>query len=213
MIAALSLAALAFGTIHVIADHRRAWTVTWWSKPATMLAILAIVLLFARPLAGYAGLIAAGLVASLVGDVFLMLRPVRFLAGLIAFFLAHLIYIAAFAGQVTPGPPGLAALLLVAGAVVYRLMWPGLRGLRAPVLAYVLAIMAMVWTALSVWLARPDAASAAAAAGAVFFLLSDTSLGIARFRFRYPGAQAVTLGTYYLGQWLIALSAVWLGRT
>jgi uncharacterized membrane protein YhhN len=209
VIAALSLAALILGTIHIVADHRRAWITTWWSKPATVLAILALVLLLARPLDGYAGLIAAGLVASLVGDVFLMLRPARFLAGLIAFFVAHLIYIAAFAGQVAPGPAWLAAMLIVAGALVYRLLWPGLGGLRGPVLAYVLAIMAMVWTAVSVWLARPDAASAAAAAGALLFLASDTSLGVARFRHRYPGAQAVTLGTYYLGQWLIALSAVW----
>jgi uncharacterized membrane protein YhhN len=209
VIAALGLAALTLGTIHIVADYRRAWVTTWWSKPATMLAILAVVLLFARPLDEYAALIAAGLVASLIGDVVLMLRPARFLAGLVAFFIAHLIYIAAFAGQVVPGPIGLAVALLAAGAVIYRQLWPGLHGLRLPVLAYVLAILAMVWTAWSVWLARPDAGSAAAAAGALLFLISDTSLGFARFRYRYPGAQAVTLGSYYVGQWLIALSAVW----
>jgi uncharacterized membrane protein YhhN len=93
------------------------------------------------------------------------------------------------------------------GVAIYAYLRPGLGTLRLPVLAYVAAIVTMVWTAVTAWTTHGGPGAAAAAAGALFFLASDTSLGIARFRHRYPGAQAVTLGTYYLGQWLIALSA------
>jgi uncharacterized membrane protein YhhN len=207
----LSLAAALFGTIHIVADHRRAWVTTWWSKPATVIALLALVVLLAPAESDYAFLIIVGLGASLTGDIFLMLRPERFLAGLAAFLVAHLIYIVAFAGLAWPGHPAVAIVLAVFAAVILRVLEPGLGPLRWPVLGYVLAIAAMVWLAVSAWLSHPSASTAVGAAGAVLFLASDTSLGVARFRWRYPGAQAVTLVTYYLGQWLIALSAVWSG--
>jgi uncharacterized membrane protein YhhN len=203
----LSLAALLCGIIHIVADHRRAWITTWWSKPATMLAIVGVACAGPGPLDGYGRLIVFGLACSLVGDVFLMLRPARFVAGLVAFFFAHVIYIVAFTGRSGPGNYGLAVLLAGLGVAIYAYLRPGLGTLRLPVLAYVAAIVTMVWTAVTAWTTHGGPGAAAAAAGALFFLASDTSLGIARFRHRYPGAQAVTLGTYYLGQWLIALSA------
>lgn len=211
MILTLSLAAALFGTIHIVADHRRAWVTTWWSKPATVLMLLALVVLLAPAESDYAYLIIAGLGASLAGDVFLMLRPERFLAGLAAFLVAHLIYIEAFAGLGWPGNLAVGLVLVVFAVVIFRVLQPRLGPLRWPVLGYVLAIATMVWLAVSAWLAQPSASTAAGAVGALFFLVSDTSLGLARFRWRYPGAQAVTLATYYLGQWLIALSAVWSG--
>jgi uncharacterized membrane protein YhhN len=208
---ALSLAAMVCGIVHIVADHRRAWVAAWIAKPATMLAIMAAALAAPGPLDGYGRLIALGLACSLVGDVFLMLRPARFLAGLVAFFVAHLVYIAAFAGRAQPDNLWLAILLAGFGTAIYAFLRPGLGRLRLPVLAYVAAIVTMVWTAVTAWTTIGGAGPAAAAAGAVFFLVSDTSLGVARFRHRYPGAQAVTLGTYYVGQWLIALSAGPLG--
>jgi uncharacterized membrane protein YhhN len=208
LILASGIVALACASVHIVADHRRAWTTTWWSKPATMLAIMAPVVLAPGPFTRYAGLIALGLGLSLAGDIFLMLRPERFLAGLVAFFLAHLAYIAAFAGAAAPAGDGLAVVLAGLGVLIYAYLRPGLGPLRIPVMAYVAAILTMVWTAVSAWQTLGGSAAAAAAAGALCFLVSDTSLGVARFRRRFPGAQAITLGTYYLGQWLIALSAV-----
>lgn len=203
----LSTAALLFAIVHIVADHRRAWLTTWWSKPATMLAIIGLFLTGEGPMGLYPSLILASLICSLVGDVFLMLRPMRFLAGLIAFFVAHLIYIAAFTTLAPPSAFAIGTVLLVSGAGIYAYLRPGLGRLWLPVMLYVLAIVTMVWGALSAWQSLGTVATAAAAVGALLFLASDTSLGVARFRLRYPGAQVVTLGTYYAGQWLIALSA------
>ena len=52
-----------------------------------------------------------------------------------------------------------------------------------------------------------SASLAIAAAGAVLFLASDSMLAIDRFRLPFKAAQALVLSTYWLGQWLIALSA------
>ena len=46
------------------------------------------------------------------------------------------------------------------------------------------------------------------ALGASFFALSDSILGINKFRFPVPGADYSILATYYVGQLLIALSVI-----
>jgi uncharacterized membrane protein YhhN len=65
----------------------------------------------------------------------------------------------------------------------------------------------MVWLALSLWRSVGGEATASLAAGAVLFMISDAVLGYARFRHRFRAAQAIILGTYYAGQWLIASGA------
>ena len=46
----------------------------------------------------------------------------------------------------------------------------------------------------------------AAAWGAVLFLASDANLAINKFRLPFEAAPVVILGTYWIGQWLIARS-------
>jgi len=87
-----------------------------------------------------------------------------------------------------------------------RLLWPSLGGLKAPVAVYVAAILLMAWQAANRWLALGDGGSAAAFAGALLFVASDSALAWGRFRGEFRGSQAVVLGTYFAAQWLIALS-------
>lgn len=204
----LGLAALACGVAHIVADYRHAWTATYLFKPLTMVAIIAVV---ALPPGAYPALrvwVIAGLCLSLIGDVFLMLRPARFLAGLVSFLVAHLAYCAAFvaAGAGLWWPALLPVLL--GGLLMARLLWPGLDGMRVPVAVYISAIVLMVWLALSLWHGVHDRASGLLATGAVLFMISDAVLGYARFRDRFWSAQALILGSYYAGQWLIANGAL-----
>ncbi len=207
MILLLSLAALACGTIHIVADGRRAWVTTWWSKPATMLAILAIVLLSPGPRDGYVTLVAVGLLFSLAGDVFLMLPSDRFLPGLASFLVAHLLYIAAFgrAAGLVLSPEALLPFVAYA-AVLVPLLWPHFGRMRGPALLYVLAILAMGWQAAGQWLAVREAWAVLALAGAALFVVSDSALAWNRFRAPFHASQLVVLSTYYAAQWLIALS-------
>lgn len=178
-------------------------------KPlATALVILVALRAEHGTATGYRPLVVTGLACSLAGDVLLMLPRERFVAGLVSFLFAHLFYAAAFAldgGGARPGAWAAAPLALY-GALMLRLLWPGLGGLKAPVAAYVAAILLMAWLAASRWLALGDGGSASAFAGSLLFVASDSALAWNRFRGGFAGAQALVLGTYFPAQLLIALS-------
>ncbi len=204
---ALLGAALAFGALHILADYQRQWARTYLYKPMAMVAIIALVLTHGIPADYYRWAILVGLILSLVGDVFLMLKPARFLPGLFAFLLAHVVYITAFSSRIDVlGLPATAA-AIAAGTGMLYLLWPGLGKLRGPVILYVGAIAAMVATAVSAAAADPLPGRTAAAIGSLLFLASDACLGYARFRQGFPAAQGLILGSYYPAQTLIALSA------
>jgi uncharacterized membrane protein YhhN len=180
-------------------------------KPLATLLILALVAVSAPlPPSSYHWAIAAGLLFSTAGDVFLMLPRDRFVAGLASFLVAHLCYLAAF----TADAPFGAGLLLwlpffIAGGAVVMLVWPGLRpALRGPVAAYVLVIAAMAGQATGRWSVGGNEAALLAAVGAGLFVVSDAVLAIDRFRWPFGAARAVTLATYWSAQLLIALSVV-----
>jgi uncharacterized membrane protein YhhN len=178
-------------------------------KPLTTLLILWLAI--AQPAHGYhhpfyKPLVAAGLAFSLAGDVLLMLRRERFVAGLAAFLAAHLLYIGAFTLGGTQATWWLVAPLAAYGAVLLRILLPRVSAeLRAPVAVYALALLAMAWAAM-----ERDAAGTRGGLftfpGGLLFVASDSALAIDRFAWRFRGAHGVVLGTYYAAQLLISLS-------
>jgi len=186
------------------------WTLLHWvGKP---LATFAIAVLAVRhsPHAprNLRSAVIAGLACSLVGDVLLMLSPRLFVAGLVAFLVAHLCYLRAFTLDARWFGDRLALAVLAAiGAAVLAVLWASLPvPLRAPVLAYVVVIVAMAAQAFARRRARPSRATNAAAIGATLFVASDALLAIDRFRAPIPLASLWVLGTYWLAQWGIAQS-------
>jgi uncharacterized membrane protein YhhN len=187
------------------------------AKPfSTMLVILVAALSYARPEvnATYTAWILAGLVLSMVGDVALMFPSQRaFLAGLVAFLLAHVVYTAVF--TVTSGFqwPDLitGAILLAIAAAVYWYLLPGLGRMRVPVAFYILIICLMVNRALSSLFGETFGLTAAwlVAIGAFLFWISDLMLGVNRFRQAFSWNR-ISLAFYYGGQLLIALSTGYL---
>jgi len=187
------------------------------ARLAAMLKPLPIALLAAATLRGdgagdsYRTLVGAALVFSMAGDIFL-LSPKRFVPGLVSFLVAHLIYIAAFAPAANVGVGGLALLVPFVGfaALVLRYLWPHLGRHRAPVCVYVGAITTMGWLAMLRALGGEVAPEDGllALGGAFAFMASDTTLAINRFAHPIRGGQIVIMGTYYLAQTLLTLSAV-----
>ena len=175
-------------------------------KPLPVLALAAWVASRSTRLDGR--LVAAGLVASAVGDA--VLEGGAFLPGLFAFLCAHLAYVAAFLAS--ERRPALARLLPFAAwsSAAYAHMRPGLGTLALPVAAYVAVITVMMWRAA----ARvgsphvPRQAALLGLAGAIAFGMSDTLLAINRFAEPVPGAGWLVIVLYWLGQWGIAGSAV-----
>lgn len=195
---------------------------------AKTLASLAFVAVGALAIAGgrssYQEWILGGLVLGLVGDLALLDKR-GFVVGLGAFLLGHVAYIVAIAQVVPPrawlAQAGwLAALPAAVGIATLGLLWRRLGSLRAPVIAYVLAIVTMMIAALAqvnthvaaslsdgiVWRPLPSPNRQLLLAGASLFFVSD--LAVARDKF--VGARFLNklwgLPAYYAGQLLIAWS-------
>jgi uncharacterized membrane protein YhhN len=171
-----ALAALAYGLLLV-------------SRPPSLLravvkttAVAALALL--AWVEGGAPLLVAALALSALGDAF-MGDPDRFLTpGLGSFLLAHVAYVVLFFPYAFVTGPGLDPLRMLALAatlvvmvVLLRWLWGGLGKMKAPVIAYVVAIGAMVATSLMM-----DGALWPAMAGAVAFMASDAILAGQLFR-------------------------------
>jgi uncharacterized membrane protein YhhN len=152
------------------------------------------------------GLFVAALAWSLAGDVALMLPGDRFVAGLGSFLLAHVAYAVGFALH-----PGDTADFVIAAAVVVVVATPlgarviralsasGHAALRAPVAVYVVAISAMVTTAVA-------CGNALAIAGAALFFSSDALIAEQRFVRERRFVPVVIMVTYHLGQAGLVLS-------
>jgi uncharacterized membrane protein YhhN len=193
-------------TIFAVTQNRR--LVLYIFKPLTMFFIILIALQSRFPTSSfYKYAIIAGLIFSLVGDVFLMLPVDRFIQGLVSFFIAHLFYIAALTFEGGQNlPPVIMLPFMLYGISMVRWLWPRLGKMRLPVLAYMLIISMMGWTATGRWIGTRQPGSLFAFLGAVLFIISDSVLAVDRFKAHFRSAQAYILSTYFIAQWLIALS-------
>jgi uncharacterized membrane protein YhhN len=152
-------------------------------------------------------ILAAALVLSCLGDVFLHLGARRyFMHALAAFLLAHLAYILLFARQwprplhPSPAQLTLTALVLVYSVILSSWLWTGLGAQVVPVMAYAVAITAMTVSAILAGFARPYVC-----VGAMLFVLSDSLIAAGRFKMPLPLAAYLIWPTYYLGQYAIAI--------
>ena len=158
-------------------------------------------------------MLCAALLACLAGDVLLMLPGNYFLAGLAAFLVGHLFYIALLRAdtQAWPWFPNRVALgaTLVAGLSLYLFIWPGLNDpvLKAAVALYALVIALMAAQALGRAASLQTPASRLVAVGACFFMLSDSLIAINRFVQPLPMEALLVLSTYYVAQMLITANA------
>jgi len=207
----LSAAAAAAAVLSVRAHYggTAAQRQVYLFKPLATLLILALALALPQPVSGhYRWAVAAGLLFSTAGDIFLMLPRDRFIFGLASFLVAHLCYVAAFSTDVAFGTaPGWWLPYLFVGGAIVVVLWPGLKAaLRGPVVVYVAVIAVMAGQAAARWDALFSGAALLALAGATLFVVSDAVLAIDRFRRPFAAARGVTLATYYSAQWLIALS-------
>lgn len=184
----------------------------WLTKTGAMLCLIA-----AYTLSGgwqTSSWFGMGLIFSLGGDTFLLLPPRYFLAGLAAFFLAQLSYILAF--HHPPAPLWInhllsAGVLLIVALVAFRRVLAVLpaesraKRLQWAILLYILAISAMVYSALAtLWNpAWPLSAAWLAVAGAIFFYFSDWTLANQRFIRTTRSGRLIVMITYHLAQVLL----------
>ncbi len=148
-----------------------------------------------------------GLALSWFGDLFLTYNGrTPFVAGLASFLAGHVAYVIAFINRgLDDGVYLLLAAVVVAAIPVMRWLMPTVpRELKAPVIAYIGVISAMVATAGATNMADTDWRIPI---GALAFYLSD--IFVARDRFASPGLVNRYLGLplYFGGQLLLAWAA------
>ena len=202
----LAVGVLALGVAHIKFDLQKNWRAVYVTKPLTMALIICWALVSASfPLTAFGKWMLAGLGFSLCGDVFLMLRRERFLAGLCSFLVGHLCYVAAFltAGSQPPLWAWLTLFAICVGLSSY--LWSHLGSLKIPVLVYSLVIMSMGVMAIGLAYAQtPFASAPSAITGALLFVFSDACLAINRFRRPLPASPVWVMGSYFSAQWFLA---------
>jgi uncharacterized membrane protein YhhN len=207
----ISLAALLSAALTITGYYLRPLrrTLIHICKP---LATILIVIIAARSgkilTDSYTRAISIGLLFSLLGDIWEMLSRRHFLKALVCFLITHICYALAFL-TIAPSYGFLWPIIPLAliGAAILTYLWPALSaGMKAAVGLYVGVIVIMVALAAGRALAHPTIGTLFAAIGALLFLVSDGGLAVNRFRRPFLAAQALILGTYFLGQLLIALS-------
>lgn len=216
----LSVAIGVSGLVYLWAATKGWRTVLYVLKPGTMLLIilLAVSGVLSGATGSYAMWVVAALVASVVGDIFLMLPKDRFIYGLAAFLVGHLFYIYAFWGAL---PVQMDLRDLVRAIPLVFGFWALLREIRAglrergqhrlliPVVVYATVIGVMFWRALGLGGADHMPVPAwQVVVGATLFVISDGVL--ARDRFVKPIAyrDLLVMGTYFTAQYLFALSTL-----
>ncbi len=150
--------------------------------------------------------ILAGLIFSLLGDVFLMFEKKYFLHGLVAFLITHIFYALAFITGSEFFYGGLIPLLLFS-IFIYLIIRQGLGKYNIPVIIYMLIASSMVWMAINRFLTYKDTSSIFILCGSILFILSDGMLAINKFRREVKFAEVFILGSYYAAQFFIAMSA------
>ena len=209
------IAALIFAALEALAPWQNSSRLKYIAKPAVMIALF----IWLGTSVGFSGALLwfrLGILFSLLGDVLLMLSFDRlFLAGLIAFLLAHVAYIIGF--NIPPSPVSawglFVALMIGIGGVriLRRILTPlqaqGQAGLRIPILIYGFVISIMLLYAM---LKLTDISWRAGAAlwvalGAFLFYLSDIILAWMKFIAPIQNGRIYNILAYHLGQ--IALIA------
>jgi uncharacterized membrane protein YhhN len=202
----LAVAAVA-AVANWVAVARSAKAVEYVAKPLTLTALVGVALALDPQDGTVRTWFVVALVASLAGDVFLMLPRDLFVAGLGAFLVAHVAYTGGLVAA------GIDAAWLVVGVAAVAVAVAGIgpplvRGVRrtapelvVPVVAYVVVISTMVAAAVGT-------GDGTAAAGAVLFYASDALIGLTRFVRAHPRGNLAVMVTYHLGQALLVLSLV-----
>lgn len=182
-------------------QHELASMTKWLLMP-----LLALAVLWATPLRRSAttALLVGAITLSWIGDISLIGDgPTLFVLGLVFFLLAHIAYLVLFV-------KGLGFQRPRRWAVVYVLWWLAFVALLGPSLGAMLlpvALYGVVLGAMAAWASR---GTAAIAAGAALFLVSDTLLGSNKFldSFQLWQSGFLVMLSYLAGQGLIAWGVI-----
>lgn len=152
----------------------------------------------------------AALLFSLLGDILLMFTNISsnfFTGGLLAFLMAHIMYILVFLRKKNTHKKAsiLTPILLIYGLGVFYFLKDGLGDMFVPVILYMLVILTMVITAFLRHESVSKMSYNLVFLGAIFFITSDSLLAINKFYEPFETAGILIMLTYGIAQYFIVL--------
>ena len=147
-----------------------------------------------------------GLVFSMLGDISLVWRTKYFIAGMIFFGIAQTFYVIAFGFH--KKRPFTALVCIVAGSTIDFYILPGIKEtlMKYLVVTYTVLIFTMIWRAFDRYVSHECNRNLYGLIGAIIFAASDLIIAVDKWSFPISGSSAYVMITYYLAQFLIALS-------
>ncbi|RPJ24107.1 MAG: lysoplasmalogenase [Chloroflexi bacterium] len=202
--------ALLFSALEALAVSKHIQKLEYIAKPAVMVCLF-LWLYSSTGLQGNPFWFGMGILLSLAGDVLLMLSLDRlFLFGLMAFLMAHIVYITGFReelGIINVWSVLLLAIIAINASRLIRRILGALRlkgenKLVIPLLVYGIVISFMLFAAMSTLYDPAWKASAAllVSAGAFLFCTSDVILAWNKFVSPIRNGRVVNIALYHLGQ-------------
>lgn len=150
----------------------------------------------------------AALIFSLAGDVFLLFvakSQLFFMAGLIMFLLAHIMYILVFLKKRNERKKSLIFLFLTIayGGILFGILYKGLGDMLIPVVIYMIVILLMSNTAYLRKERVSQSSYSLVFLGSLFFMLSDSLLAFTMFYKSLFMETVWVMATYATAQFLI----------
>jgi len=158
----------------------------------------------------------AGLFFSWAGDVILEFSDNNsnfFIIGLVCFLLTHLLYFIVF--FITPGKNSILSNriyflipVIIYGVILVSYLYAGLAEMKLPVILYAIIILTMLTAAIN----RKDKVNKVSfylvLAGAILFVISDSSIAITKFSHPFKSSVIVIMSTYVVAQYLIVIGYI-----
>jgi len=153
------------------------------------------------------------LVFSLLGDILLMFVDTSsnfFIGGLIAFLIAHIMYILVFLKNrnVSKNAILFIIVMLLYGIGLFYVMKDGLGEILIPVVIYMLAILTMLTTAFLRQDSVPKQSFILVFLGAILFMISDSLLALNKFYMPLPFSNISIMFTYAFAQLFIVFGVL-----
>jgi len=182
------------------------WTrLRWFSKPLASTGFLIAAVEWGATESTYGLAVLIALILGWLGDVLLLpSNKTIFLAGIIAFFLGHLVYAVGFAVLGLSWPLTLATGCVIgttSALIGWRLLPQVPTKLKGPVIAYIIVLTAMVAMAVG---AAVQHQNALLLVGSVAFLLSDMAVARHRFVTKHWINKLIGGPLYFGGQLMLA---------
>jgi len=212
------IAALVFAALESLALWKKSRLLEYLAKPAVMV-VLFLWLWTSTGLSGAALWFGLGILLSLTGDILLMISLDRlFMAGLVAFLLAHLAYLIGFntpIPQISAWGFFLAIMVGLGGMrtirrIIAALVANGQARMRTPIIIYGTVISLMLLSAMMkltdlTWNAN---AGVLVSVGAFLFYVSDIILAWHKFVAPIQHGRIYNIGAYHLGQIILIAGVV-----